>query len=359
MKAITSNVLLTTTAVSPDANPPLVAPAVADPSLPPTSNDDGDESVDPLPGDIATPSTSDVLRMAACQTMPLVSTLNHTQLQLICSGITDGIDDPGRDLDALNNDTWRTLLDATNINQPVAPPEGETVATESETDAKSKPPPPDSGLVQCSICGNSYQLFGSLYKHVRETHRADPCYGDALKHLQHIRFRRLKRKSALVLACWLCGEQCFGHQLFKHISVVHGDRDDITSLMDRAKKLYGREARAVYKRAATGNARVPCAHCRRSFARKYVKTHEARCRRADADAFLARLACDVCGKQFASRKAVYEHRRRVHRLLAGAKLVRAHKCHVCGREFPAPAKLRCHMITHTGKFQFYQVFTLT
>ena len=358
MKAITSNVLLTTTAVSPDANPPLVAPAVADPSLPPTSNDDGDESVDPLPGDIATPSTSDVLRMAACQTMPLVSTLNHTQLQLICSGITDGIDDPGRDLDALNNDTWRTLLDATNINQPVAPPEGETVATESETNTKSKPPP-DSGLVQCSICGNSYQLFGSLYKHVRETHRADPCYGDALKHLQHIRFRRLKRKSALVLACWLCGEQCFGHQLFKHISVVHGERDDITSLMDRAKKLYGREARAVYKRAATGNARVPCAHCRRSFARKYVKTHEARCRRADADAFLARLACDVCGKQFASRKAVYEHRRRVHRLLAGAKLVRAHKCHVCGREFPAPAKLRCHMITHTGKFLFYQVFTLT
>ena len=352
MKTITSNVLLTVGgAPTPTDFSSLASPiTVAAPSV------EGNKKTSK-----SSTAESDVVR-EACQTIPLTSTLQHDPVELICSDI--GFGDPGQDA-SVDDDMWRTLLDSTS--QPggdtVAAPDDEAVVamlTELETAEQEQPVvESDRVPVECNICGNTYQLFSSLFKHVRDTHKDDPRYREALKHVQDIRFRRLKRRSALALACWLCGEQCFGHQLYKHISVAHGDRSDVSELLKKAKMLYGRKARSVYKRSTPADSQAQCPHCQRSFAKNYLKKHFAQCRRRGAiSASATRMRCLICDKQFASGRARYEHRRTVHGLLAGDKKVQSHMCLICNRDFKARARLRYHMITHTGKLIVHFVLLL-
>ena len=347
MKTITSNVLLTVGGAPTPASFTSLASPVTDAAPPVETNKKTSKSP---------PDKSDVLR-EACQTIPLTSTLHQDQEQLICSDI--GFGDAEQDASVVDDDDdmWRTLLDSTS--QPggdtMAAPDDESVVamlTELETAEHDQPATESEQVpVECNICGNTYQLFSSLFKHVRDTHSADPRYRDALKHVQDIRFRRLKRKSALSLACWLCGEQCFGSQLYKHISVAHGDRSDLAELLKKAKTLYGREARSVYKRSTPADSQAQCTHCQRSFAKNYLKKHFAKCQRLGAlSASATRMRCEICNKQFTSGRVRYEHRKTVHGLLAGDKKVQSFFCLVCNKEFRARARLRYHMLTHTGKF---------
>ena len=346
MKTITSNVLLTVGGAPTPTSFSSLASPVTDTALPAEDNKKTSKS---------STDKSDVLG-EACQTIPLTSTLHQDQAQLICSDI--GFGDAGQDASVDDDDDmWRTLLDSTS--QPggdtVAAPDDESVVamlTELESAEQEQPATESEQVpVECNICGNTYQLFSSLFKHVRDTHSADPRYRDALKHVQDIRFRRLKRKSALSLACWLCDEQCFGSQLYKHISVAHGDRSDLAELLKKAKKMYGREARSVYKRSAPADSQAQCTHCQRSFAKNYLKKHFAKCQRLGAlSASATRMRCEICNKQFTSGRVRYEHRKTVHGLLAGDKKVQSFFCLVCNKEFRARARLRYHMLTHTGKF---------
>ena len=253
----------------------------------------------------------------------------------------------GREAGIDDGDMWRTLLDGTD--QPGgdtvgAPDDAAVVAMLTELESADRhADASDQVPVQCSICGKIYQLLSSLFKHVRDRHSANPRYRDALKHVQDI---WLKRRNTL--ECWLCGEHCQGQQLYKHIRVMHGDRSDFSELM--------KKARLVYRQSRPRSPYAQCAHCQHSFAKNYLKKHFAKCQQLGAlSASATRMRCEICNKQFASSRVRYEHRKTVHGLLAGDKKVQSFFCLVCNKEFRARARLRYHMITHTGKFTCYFV----
>ena len=262
---------------------------------------------------------------------------------------------PERDASIDDDDMSRILLDSTSQpgDDTVAAPDDEAAVamlTELESAEQEQPAVEvDQVRVGCNLCGNTYQLLCSLFKHVRDMHRANPRYHDVLKHVQDLRLRRMKRRNTLT--CWLCGEQCVGQRLYKHIRVMHSDRSDYSELM--------KKARSIYKRSKPADSQAQCAHCQRSFAKSYLKIHFALCQRRGANsAYATRMRCQICNKQFASSKAHYEHRRTVHGLLADGKQALSFKCLACNRKFKSKDRLRTHMIRHTdaGKLNRYFFF---
>jgi len=87
--------------------------------------------------------------------------------------------------------------------------------------------------------------------------------------------------------------------------------------------------------------RWQCARCWCTFGtRSLLREHQLEHRGAGGDGSAAPAMCDVCGKQFASRRLVLQHRR------AHFASERRYVCHFCGIAYLHKYQLRDHMMTH-------------
>ena len=162
-----------------------------------------------------------------------------------------------------------------------------------DSDPKSKSPRKGVGVyTNCDICGKS-------------------CV-DIKRHKQ----RKHGVPVVDIVKCEVCGEECKGNRISKHMKEYHGDESGFSS--------------SVSSQPST----VMCPKCGKEVGSKWIAKHTCAVPKPST------VVCPKCGKEF----DVKEYRRTQHKFncLGGS----TKQCETCGREFTTNSSYQFHIKTH-------------
>ncbi|SPP74841.1 uncharacterized protein LOC117592227 isoform X2 [Drosophila guanche] len=169
----------------------------------------------------------------------------------------------------------------------------------------------DKPIYNCLLCPKSYRKRKSLLDHYKMhpgfCHDCGQPNGNTLEEIIH--HNRTMHVKEFPFVCETCGESYSRKQQFHAHVDSHSKKDFKT---------------------------FPCGECGLKFPQKKLQQHfEETGHKADG------AICEVCGEEFTSKNALYQHIIRVH------KRDNFFECHICHNRFTLKANLERHVQLHT------------
>ncbi|CAC5419816.1 KRAB [Mytilus coruscus] len=218
--------------------------------------------------------------------------------------------------------------------------------TDNDFDAKSrnktKTYKPKDRVI-CKLCGKSFGRPSELRRHSvihtgERNHKCEECEKVFTQRYHLIRHvKNVHKKELENLVCGICNETFNSEYLLKRHVTRHGVMTYACEVCRKEFKTK-RQMKEHILSLHAGVKPFKCDQCDKMFTRKYHLERHLMMHAGTKD-----YQCKYCGKEFSTKGNLLSHVRRVH------LQIKEYTCGVCQKGFFSPKDLQTHFKTHTGE----------
>jgi hypothetical protein len=204
--------------------------------------------------------------------------------------------------------------------------------------------PKEKNHIQCTLCSQNFGSLSTLRRHALQMHKDNKKFNSLMKHIEVLKVDLCKKVSSISISCIVCGEECPGTRILRHLKMWHADLQNLDEALKLAKSQYNMKRNAEIRNKNV--ALVKCPHCSKELKASSIHCHmKYRCRANPERRKL--YECSLCGFGSIFEDAYQKH---MQSHLPGQK---DYTCSDCGKMFRAKAGLQMHQRIHHGLVRYY------
>ncbi|XP_063441644.1 zinc finger protein 773-like [Mytilus trossulus] len=213
---------------------------------------------------------------------------------------------------------------------------------DSKSKNKTKAFKPKDRVV-CKLCGKSFGRPSELRRHSvihtgERNHKCEECEKVFTQRYHLIRHvKNVHKKELENLVCGICNDTFNSEYLLKRHVTRHGVMTYACEVCRKEFKTK-RQMKEHILSLHAGVKPFKCDQCDKMFTRKYHLERHLMMHAGTKD-----YQCEYCGKEFSTKGNLLSHVRRVH------LQIKEYTCGVCQKGFFSPKDLQTHFKTHTGE----------